>query len=170
MQRQITLTFTIVLVSVVFLLSSGMILCKGKKLIVTSVKANIYFKPNTDSKIIDVLNKGTIITLGNARKFRIIFNYVYFSSGKTGNTKSGYILDTSVKYLSQIPKVITRKGEKENFENPIQKMFWSGKAFWGMSRENLLEIEGKPLYKGQLRELIILGYQRKIMDWDCIVG
>jgi len=70
-----------------------------KKLQVTSENADIYLTADKKSAVIETVKKDTILTSASPRKFKKIWNYVYFISQKSGKTKSGYVKDTDVKKL-----------------------------------------------------------------------
>lgn len=70
-----------------------------KKLQVTADKADIHLTADKKSVVIETVKKDTILTSASPRKFKRIWNYVYFISQKTGKTKSGYIKDADVKKL-----------------------------------------------------------------------
>lgn len=70
-----------------------------KKLQVVSDNASIHLDADKKSTVIETVKKDTILTSASPRKFKKIWNYVYFISQKTGKTKSGYIKDADVKKL-----------------------------------------------------------------------
>lgn len=149
---------------------SSSIFSAGKKLIVVANKAQIYLEPDQKSRVIATLNKGDILTLSSDRKFRRIFNYVYFTSQNTGCTKSGYILDSLVDKLFNVTKVITIQGDSSINTKVIRSKVYLEDAEWGMSSDQLKQIEGQPAHMGESQGYRIFGYQKEILERDCLVG
>jgi len=149
---------------------SSLIFSAGKKLIVVANKAQIYLEPDQKSRVIATLNKGDILTLSSDRKFRRIFNYVYFTSQNTGCTKSGYILDSMVDKLFNVTKVITIQGDSSINTKVIRSKVYLEDAEWGMSSDQLKQIEGQPAHQGESQGYRIFGYQKEILERDCLVG
>jgi len=141
-----------------------------KKLKVIAESANIYLRPDINSPVIETLEKGSILSLSSARKFRKIFDYVYYSSKNTGCTKSGYILDSFVKRLFQSTKVITIHAGRKNPEKAVKPAVNFRNTYWGMREEQVLELEGEPYKKEESRGLDIIGYEKRVMDNDCFIG
>lgn len=152
------------------LVSAPLSYSAGKKLIVVSDTAQIYLEPDQKSTVIATLHKGDIVTLSSDRKFRRIFNYVYFTSQNTGCTKSGYVLDSSVNKLFNVTKVITIQGESKTNHKIIRSEVYLDSTDWGMSSNELQRFKGEPLHQGQSQGYEILGYQKKILDRDCLIG
>jgi hypothetical protein len=142
----------------------------GKKLIVVADQAQIYLEPDQKSHVIATLNKGDILTLSSDRKFRRVFNYVYFTSQKTGCTKSGYVLDSLVDKLFDVTKVITIQGDSKKNTKVLRSEVYLDSARWGMSTNQLKSVEGQPVHQGQSQGYEIFGYQKKILERDCLVG
>ena len=84
----------------------------AKKFEVSVEKANIHLKPDKQSSVIETLEKGAVLTCDTPRKFRRCWNYVYFKSKKSGQTKSGYINDENIKKLFK-NKVVDIHREKK---------------------------------------------------------
>jgi hypothetical protein len=149
---------------------SSTIFSAGKKLIVVADQAQIYLEPDQRSPVIATLRKGDILTLSSERKFRRIFNYVYFTSQNTGCTKSGYVLDSLVDRLFNVTKVITIQGNSTKNTKVIRSKVYLEGAEWGMSVNQLKRIEGKPVHTGESQGYVIIGYQDKILERDCLIG
>lgn len=149
---------------------SSLSFSSGKKLIVIANKAHIYLEPDQKSRVIATLSRGDILTLSSERKFRRIFNYVYFTSQNTGCTKSGYVLDALVDKLFKVTKVITIKGNTTKNKKVIRSKVYLENAEWGMSSAQLKRIEGPPLHHGESQGYEIIGYQKEILDRDCLIG
>jgi len=156
--------------AICLLLVTSLSLASGKKLIVVADKAHIYLEPDQKSRVIATLNKGDILTLSSDRKFRRIFNYVYFTSQNTGCTKSGYVLDSLVDKLFNVTKVITIKGNTLKNTKVIRSQVYLENAEWGMSSAQLKRIEGSPLHQGESQGYKIIGYQKQILDRECLIG
>jgi hypothetical protein len=154
-----------------FLISfSSSLYSAGKKLIVVANQAQIYLEPDQKSRVIATLNKGDILTLSSERKFRRIFNYVYFTSQNTGFTKSGYVLESLVDKLFNVTKVITIQGNETKNTKVIRSKVYLEDAKWGMSSDQLKRIEGQPVHSGESQGYKIVGYQEVILERDCLVG
>lgn len=149
---------------------SSPIFSSGKKLIVVADRAQIYLEPDQRSRVIATLNKGDILTLSSERKFRRFFNYVYFTSQNTGCTKSGYVLDSLVDKLYEVTKVITIQGDASKSARLIRSNIYLDEAEWGMSSDQLKTIKGQPVHQGNYQGYYIIGYQKKILERDCLVG
>jgi hypothetical protein len=147
-----------------------LIFSAGKKLIVVADKAQIYLEPDQKSQVIETLNKGDILTLSSERKFRRIFNYVYFTSQNTGCTKSGYILESLVDKLFSVTKVITIQGDSTKNTKIIRSKVFLEATEWGMSSNQLKRIEGQPAHLGESQGYQIIGYQKEILERDCLIG
>lgn len=149
---------------------SSLIFSAGKKLIVVADKAQIYLEPDQKSRVIETLNKGDILTLSSERKFRRIFNYVYFTSQNTGCTKSGYILESLVDKLFNVTKVITIQGDSTKNTKIIRSKVFLEATEWGMNSNQLKRIEGQPAHLGESQGYQIIGYQKEILERDCLIG
>lgn len=160
------------MVCLIFFLAtlSSLVFSAGKKLIVVAEQAQIYLEPDQKSPVIATLKKGDILTLSSERKFRRIFNYVYFTSQNTGCTKSGYVLDSLVDKLFNVTKVITIQGDSTKNTKIIRSEVYLEEAQWGMSSNQLERIEGKPAHTGESQGYKIIGYQKEILERDCLIG
>ena len=149
---------------------SSFIFSAGKKLIIVADKAQIYLEPDQKSRVIATLNKGDILTLSSERKFRRIFNYVYFTSQNTGCTKSGYVLESLVGKLFNVTKVITIQGNATKNTMVIRSRVYLENAKWGMNSDQLKRTEGQPAHLGESQGYQIFGYQKEILERDCLIG
>ncbi|MBN1224901.1 MAG: hypothetical protein JXB23_16755 [Candidatus Aminicenantes bacterium] len=159
-----------ILSGLIFFIDDSFADSAGKKLIVIADQAQVYLEADQRSTIIATLDKGAILTLSSDRKVRKIFNYVYFTSQKTGCTKSGYILDSYVDKLFDVTKVITIQGQSQSLKKSIRSEIFLDDAVWRMNREQLRSVKGKPVHEGQSRGYDILGYQQKILERECLIG
>jgi hypothetical protein len=163
-------TGSVFIFALVLITQSVFSISSGKKLIVVSNKAPVYLEPDQKSTVIATLNKGSILSLSSERKFRRIFNYVYFTSQKTGCTKSGYIHDSYVNKLFNVTKIITIQGQSRNTKNSIKSDLYLDNSLWSMNSAQLQGIMGKPIHEGQSHGYNIIGYQQTIMDRECLIG
>lgn len=126
--------------------------------------------PDKKSAVVATLKKGTVVSLGSERKFRKNWNYVYFTSEKTGRTKSGYILDSLVKKLFEVTKKLTiqREGEEAGSRSGTKTHFRSTR--WGMNQAQVVRLEGSPNYRENSGGLDIIQYPQTILDMDCMIG
>ena len=105
--------------SIIFIIScfvlfflSGTISALSIKYKITTEKANIYLDPSDSSPVIEVLDKDTVLISASARKFKKVWNYVYFKTKDSGKTKAGYVNDEAVNKINTTTKVITIQVEK----------------------------------------------------------
>lgn len=139
----------------------------AKRLEVIVDRANVHLNPDETSPIVETLERGAILSLASALKSRISWYYVYFNSGGTGATRSGYILDSLVQKLYDDLKVITiSDGSGKAVERNNVSRYFSEKR-WGISQEKITEAEGTPANIEKAEGLDVLGYQRKILGMDC---
>jgi len=152
-----------------FSLSPGQLFSIDKKLKVVVDEARVHLDPSRMSAVVATLQKGTMVTLGSERKFRKNWNYIYFASKKKGFMKSGYIQDTYVERLSKVTKVITIQGDRNEENTPSPKKHFRNTR-WGMNKENVLKIEGRPQKQETSEGLDIFQYPKKILNMDCLIG
>lgn len=141
---------------------SAPLLPQAKKVRVTVPKANIYLKPDESSLVIGTVEKGVVLTLGSVREIKRKWFYVFFSSEKTGMTKSGYIITTAVEKLFEETRVETIRDE-----GLLVKHF--RQAHWGMSKERVTELEGEPVHQKYSEGLERVGFRKKVKDLDCLI-
>jgi len=155
---------------IMFSLPLGFLFSSDKKVRVCVDKASVHLDPEKKSPVVATLDKGTLLTLGNERKFRMNWNYVYFNSEKTGRIRSGYILDDSIERLYQKTKVLTIQADGVKSENKeeIKNHFRSTR--WGMSKEQVVGIEGKPNHLENSEGLDFIQYPQRILNMDCMIG
>lgn len=158
------------ILSFMFSLPSGFIFSSDKKARVVVDKAPVHLDPTKKSPILATLDKGVILNLRSERKYRKDWNYVYFNSEKTGRTKSGYILDDCIERLYQKTKVITIQKEGMKSENPEEIKSHFRNTRWGMSEEQVINIEGKPNHRENSKGLEFIQYPQRVLDMDCLIG
>jgi len=140
---------------------SNPVLPQEKKVRVIAEKANIHLRPDKRSPVIETVDKGTILTLRQTRRAKKLWNYVYFTSETTGISKSGYILDSLVERLFGGIKAVTLDEEKD------KSILHFRQAFWGVDKEYVLKLEGKPSSQEFMDGLEIVGYQQKVAGMKC---
>jgi len=160
---------SIFLIILFFSFLSGPLLSREKKLRVIAEKANIYLEADKNSPIIETVEKGTILTLRYTGKVKRIWNHVYFTSEETGTTKSGYILDSLVERLFVVTKIVTLKGEEESPEDKARYKNYFRETSWGMSKDQVLELEGNPSHQEKSKGVDIIGYRKKEMNIECLI-
>jgi hypothetical protein len=156
----------IVILSLIF--QPGELAAVTKKLRVTADYARIYLRPDDASPVVGTLERGYILSLLYSGKMKKVWYYICYKSDKTGQTKSGYVLDSAVELLFDPLKTITIMEENENLHvNYTPRKFEEMK--WGLSKKEILEMEGKPLAQSKLKGLDIMNYQQKLINLDCSI-
>jgi hypothetical protein len=139
-----------------------------KKLRVSADYARIYLRADDASPVVDTLERGHLLSLLYSGKMKKIWYYVCFKSEKTGQTKSGYVLDSAVELLFDPLKTITIMEESESLRvNYAPRKFDEMK--WGVSKKQILEMEGKPSAQRKAKGLDVMGYQQKLINLDCSI-
>ncbi len=82
-----------------------------KKLKVIDDKANILLEPSKSSSVVEIVDKGTILSLLSQKKIRDFWYYVSFRSTDQFITVSGFIHASSVEEISGVPD--DTKGRKK---------------------------------------------------------
>jgi hypothetical protein len=139
-----------------------------KKLRVASDYAHVYLEPDSSALMIDTLVRGHVLSLLYSGKSKKSWYYVCFKSEKTGSTKSGYIQESTVELLFDPLKTITIAEEKEDF-----RVSYAPRNFeemqWGLSKKQIVELEGKPSDQRKVRDLEVIRYQQRIINLDCAI-
>jgi len=139
-----------------------------KKLRVASDYTHVYLQPDSSSTVIDTLERGHILSLLYSGKMKKTWYYVCFKSEKTGSTKSGYVLESAVELLFDPLKTITIAEEREDFRvNYAPRNF--EEMHWGLSKKQVVELEGKPADQRRVRGLEVMRYQQRIINLDCAI-
>jgi hypothetical protein len=139
-----------------------------KKVRVASDYAHVYLQPDSSSTIIDTLERGHILSLLYSGKMKKTWYYVCFKSEKTGSTKSGYVVETAVELLFDPLKTITIAEESEDLRvNYAPRNF--EEMHWGLSKKQVVELEGKPSDQRKVRGLDVMRYQQTIINLDCAI-
>src|SRR4030042_6718756 len=120
---------------------------QAKKLQVVSIQAAIHLDPNASSPVIETLARGETMTPASAIKSRMSWYYVYFTSSRTGKTRSGYINEGLVRKLYPDLKIVDISAEDEiaqpealDFDDAYRPVME-----WGMDKGAVLEAGGRPI-------------------------
>jgi hypothetical protein len=139
-----------------------------KKLRVASDYAHVYLEPDSSAAIVDTLERGHVLSLLYSGKSKKFWYYVCFKSQKSGSTKSGYILESAVDLLFDPLKTITIAEEREDLRvNYAPRNF--EEMHWGLSKKEIVELEGKPADQRKVKDLEVMRYQQKIINLDCAI-
>ena len=151
-------------------LHAGKLYSSSRKLKVKVDKASVHLDPDKRSAVVAMLDKGTLVSLGSERKFRKNWNYVYFTSEKSGSTKSGYILDSLVEKLFVVTKksILQREGDESGNQERSKTNFRDTR--WGMNKVQVVRVEGRPDVQENSGGLDIIQYPQKILNMDCMIG
>ncbi|MBN2245073.1 MAG: hypothetical protein JW755_04440 [Candidatus Aminicenantes bacterium] len=141
-----------------------------KKFIVSADNASIHLNPDGSSPVIEVLEKGEYLTSDSPRKFRKVWNYVYFVSKKNGKTKSGYVHDACVERMYRTTKSQELGVTDQRTGDTIATISSLQVTKWGMSLDQVLGLEGRPVLREITDGMEVIGYQKKVLDKDCLVG
>lgn len=102
---------TISLFLFLFILFSSPLLSQQKKVKVIDEKANIYVEPEKGSAVVEIVDRGTILTLLSKEKIREFWYYVSFRSLAQFITVSGFIHTSTVEEISVVQE--DTKGKKK---------------------------------------------------------
>lgn len=139
-----------------------------KKLKVVADYTHVFLKPDDASPVVDTIERGAILSLLYSGKMKKCWYYVCYKSERTGNTKSGYVLDSSVEPLFEVLKTITISEETEGSRvNYVPRKF--DEMMWGASKKQILELEGKPANQEKIKGLDIMEYKQKVNNLDCSI-
>jgi hypothetical protein len=139
-----------------------------KKLRVASDYAHIYLQPDSSGPVIDTLERGHILSLLYSGKTKKIWYYVCFKSAKTGSTKSGYVLDSSVELLFDPLKTITIMEESQDLHISYAPRNFE-EMQWGLSKKEVVELEGKPVDQRKVKGLDVMRYQQRVINLECAI-
>ena len=159
----------IFLILIFFSFISGPLLSSERKVRVIAEKANIYFRADKKSRIVETVTKGAILTLHQTGKVKKIWLYVSYASDESGMTKSGYILDALVERLFVVTKIVTIKGEDEGLDGKKKFENYFRDTRWGMSKKQVAELEGEISHLEKSYGLEVIRYQKKVLDLECSI-
>jgi len=139
-----------------------------KKLKVVADYTHVFLKPDDAGPIIDTIERGSLLSLLYSGKMKKSWYYVCYKSEKTGMTKSGYVLDSTVEPLFEALKSVIISEETEGSKvNYVPRKF--DEMQWGLSKKQILELEGKPMNQEKIKGLDIMEYQQKVINMDCSI-
>jgi len=144
---------------------------QGKRLQIMADKANVHLDPDEGSPILETLGRGSTLTLASAIKARSNWFYVYFVSLETGKTRAGYVLDSFVRKLFPDLKVLSISSEDEISDPKDINLdeYYVPILAWGMSKDNLIEKEGRPHHQEKVGDVESVQFRRVIMAKNCLV-
>ena len=142
---------------------------EAKKLQVVAERAAVHLDADAASPVIETLDRGAVMTLASAVKSRTSWFYVFFTSSRTGRTRSGYIADAAVRKLYPDLKVVQISSEDEvaapedlDFSDAYRPLME-----WGAAREDVLAAEGRPQGRETVEGVEIVTYKRKVLGRRC---
>jgi len=142
------------------------------KLEITAEKGPIHLEPDSRSPILETLLRGTVIKQASAIKFRTSWLYVQFASSKSGRMLSGYVMEGIVRKLNSTLKVVDLTPTAAAIENPREFDMAAARipaVEWGMSREGILRVEGRPLATEESGAMEFLRYRRDVCGKRCLL-
>ena len=152
---------------ILFILSFSMVFPASKKLEVKTDRAKVRLRPDINSPVIEMLERGEIVTLASTRTFRKQWNYIYFASHETGSSKSGYIQSSLVSKLFKVTKVNTISSSRRKRKTSRTSLPAMKRVSWGIGSDRMLEFEGNPQVSEQRNGWKVLEYHRKILGMLC---
>jgi hypothetical protein len=162
----IRLAFILVLLSLA--VQPALMRAFDKKLRVISDYTHVFLQPDDTSPVVDTLERGQVLSLIYSGKMKKTWYHICFKSEKTGMTKSGYVLDSDVEPLYDVLRTVTIAEESESRQaNYAPRNFEEMK--WGLSKKEVLEMEGKPSAQQKVKGLDIMLYEQKVINMDCLI-
>jgi len=153
---------------IVLVVQPGNLGAFDKKLRVASDYAHIYLQPDSSGPVIDTLERGHILSLLYSGKMKKAWYYVCFKSGKTGSTKSGYVLESTVELLFDPLRSITIMEESQDLHVSYAPRNFE-EMQWGLSKKEVVELEGKPADQRKVKGLDVMRYQQRVINLDCAI-
>lgn len=99
------------------------LLSQQRQVKVIDEKANIHVKPEKGSAVVEIVDRGTVLTLLSEEKIREFWYYVSFRSPEQYITVSGFIHASSVEEISVPPEDMKGKKKKERqTKKAVQKV------------------------------------------------
>lgn len=155
----------------VLILFSGLAGAQPKKYQVITPRITLHLEPNEKSPVVANVLRGEILTQASAVRFRHHWIFVYYYSAEKGKTLAGYAQERFLRKLfPEVNSVLISNGNgdfqyteldfSQDFKFPFS---------WGISKEKVIETEGKPQYQEKSEQTEILRYQKEIMSRTCLV-
>ncbi len=137
-----------------------------KKLRVSTDYANIHLQPNSSSAVVETIGRGAVMSLLYGGKMKRSWYYISFKSEKSGNTKSGYVLDSDVELMFDPLLTITIQEEQPGLTVQYPPRNFEEMS-WGITKKEVVESEGKPTSQSKAHGGDILVYGQKVINLDC---
>jgi hypothetical protein len=141
------------------------------KLEITAEKGPVHLEPDLRSPIVETLPRGAVVKQASAMRFRTNWLYVQFTSSRSGRLLSGYVLEGNVRKLNSTLKVVDLTPSAA-IENPKEFDLETARipaVMWGMSRESIVRIEGRPLAVEEAGAMEFIRYRRDICGKRCLI-
>jgi len=137
-----------------------------KKVRVSTDYSHVFLQPDSSSAIVDTVGRGTVLSLLYGGKMKRTWYYVCFKGEKSGNTKSGYILDSEVELLFDPLLTITIQEEQPGLRVEYPPRHFE-EMDWGITKKEIVEAEGKPTSQLKSQGQDVLVYGQKVINLDC---
>lgn len=140
------------------------------KLEITAEKGRVHLEPDLRSPVLDILPRGTVVKQASAMKFRTNWLYVQFTSPQSGRMLCGYLLEGTVRKINSTLKVLDLTPAAAAIENPKEFDLETASipaVTWGMDREGIARIEGRPLDVEEAGAMVFLRYRRDVWGKRC---
>jgi len=141
----------------------------AKQLEITSAKASVHMRPDLQSPVLGSLSRGDVVTLASPRKFRRVWNYVYFTSPGSNSLKSGYVHDNAVAKLYDSVKCITFDENGESSHVAKRTVAAPTRIHWGMAYDDVRTCLGVPANATVMNEFRVLRYNKEIVGIACTI-
>lgn len=168
MKKRIEGATKLLIIGFLMILSQPLLDSYEKKLQVSVDYAHVYLKADENSPVVETLVRGSVLSLLYSGKMKKNWYYVCFKSEKTQATKSGYILDSMVELLYDPLKTVTIKEEQAKPEVEYAPRKFEEMS-WGLSKKEVVELEGRPISLEQAPNFDIMRYQQKVINLDCVI-
>lgn len=139
-----------------------------KKVRVITDYAHVHLQPDDASPVVETIERGHVLSLLYSGKQKKNWYYVCFKSAKSGSTKSGYILDSVVEPLFDLINSVLIQGEEQKTQAEYAPRKFE-EMKWGMTKKQVLEMEGKPSLQRKAAGLDIMIYHQKVINMDCAI-
>ena len=142
------------------------------RLEVTADKAAVHLDPDDRSPVLETLSRGAVVKLSSATKFRTSWFYIQFLSSRSGRTLAGYLREEGVRKLNSTVKIVdlTPAGAQVSAPKDLDLTVEPGSLIaWGMSREGVIQAEGRPFSREETDGLEYLSYRREVFGKRCLI-
>lgn len=143
----------------------------GKKLEVIVEHSTVHLDPDGQSPVVEILPKGTIISLASPVRMKKLWLYISFTSFRNGSVRSGYVPESEVRKLFPVLNVVQISSEDEILDPKAIDLTSPVRANleWGITKESIIRTEGKPNNQTMSGGLEVLEYRRELMNKKCLV-